>query len=282
MRRNDELTCVPAGMKGYRDYLCTMKPALHLSLIQTSLYWEQPEKNLEMFSSYLDALSPGSADIVVLPEMFTTGFSMSTSLASMHQQQTIDWMKKRAALLDAALLGSIMFHEGGKIYNRLFFVSPNGDYQTYDKRHLFTMAGEDEHYAPGVDRVVVHFKGWRILLQICYDLRFPVFARNKGDYDLSIYTANWPDVRISAWDTLLKARASENACYTVGVNRVGTDGTGKSYNGHSAVYNMKGECMATAPEHDFAVVHVEISLPELHEYRNKFPVINDADDFQLI
>ncbi len=282
MRRNDELHTGMAVKVVQGDYLCTMKPVIHLELIQTSLFWEQPEKNLEMFDSYLNSIELCSVDILVLPEMFTTGFSMNTSLALGHQDKTVEWMQTRAVMLQAAIAGSIMYYEEGKVFNRLLFVTPIGGVQSYDKRHLFTMAGEDEHYAAGVDRVVVHFKGWRILLQICYDLRFPVFARNKGDYDLIIYTANWPDVRISAWDTLLKARAIENACYTLGVNRVGTDGTGKSYNGHSAVYNMKGECVAAATENEFSRVRGEISLPELQEYRQKFPVLKDADDFKLM
>lgn len=225
----------------------------------------------------------GVTDVVVLPEMFTTGFSMSASVvAEEHSDtmQTLVWMRGEAARLNAAITGSVAVRDGEQCYNRLYWVEPNGKTQFYDKRHLFTFAGEHREYTPGARRVVVEWRGWKILLQICYDLRFPESARNgiaaeNPMYDALIYVANWPEVRRDPWSTLLKARAIENQCYVLGVNRVGTDGNGHVYSGDSAIHGPKGELISTALAGETAVISARLSAVELADFRSKFPVLHD-------
>ena len=202
---------------------------LRVTLVQSMLHWEDAAANRAMFGEKLATLK-GTTDLIVLPEMFTTGFSMrSQALAETMDGATVAWMRAQAKSLDAALYGSVIITEDTKYFNRGLFVQPSGKVTAYDKRHLFRFANENEHYAPGTERVVVEWRGWRILLQVCFDLRFPVFARNRSDYDAILYVANWPEARRFPWNQLLIARAIENQCYVLGGNRVGMDGKGIHY-----------------------------------------------------
>src|SRR5690606_35891756 len=196
-----------------------MKNTLQIALIQTHLVWENPTQNRELLSEKLKTLSE-PVDIIVLPEMFTTGFSMhAAKLAETMQGDTVQWMQSIAKQQQVAITGSLIIKEDNQFYNRLLFVHPDGNIETYDKRHTFTLAGEDKVYASGTEKKIIHYKGWKLCPLVCYDLRFPVWARNVEAYDVLIYVANWPHVRVHAWDTLLKARAIENMAYCVGVNR---------------------------------------------------------------
>jgi predicted amidohydrolase len=212
--------------------------------------------------------------------MFTTGFTMNTSLAETMDGPTVQWMKQQAGTIDAAMYGSVIISDGQRTYNRGLFVTPDGSVKHYDKRHLFRMAEEIRHFAPGRERVVVEWRGWRVLLQICYDLRFPVFARNRSDYDLSIYVANWPEARRYPWSQLLIARAIENQCYVLGANRVGMDGMGHHYTGDSAVVDPRGEVMNVASGRE-VVLSSTLNAEALLDFRAKFPVGSDADAFEL-
>ena len=254
---------------------------LKVTLLQRMLHWEDAAANRAMFG---DAMAPlrGKTDLVVLPEMFTTGFTMrSAELAEGMDGPTVNWMRAQAAALDAALYGSVIIAEGGHRFNRGLFVLPDGQVTVYDKRHLFRFANETDHYSPGRERVVVEWRGWRLLLQICFDLRFPVFARNRGDYDAILYVANWPEARRFPWSQLLIARAIENQCYVVGVNRVGMDGKGHHYSGDSVLLDPRGQCVASvAPSQEGAVTGV-CEGDALLDFRAKFPVALEADAFEL-
>ncbi len=217
-----------------------MSEKLKIAFIQANLHWEDAEANRKLFSKEIEKISD-EVELIILPEMFTTGFSMNAeNLAEKTEAKTLAWMKDWAKKKSAAITGSVIITENFNYYNRLFFVFPDGSYKLYDKRHTFTLAKEDETYTAGKDRLIVDYKGWKICPLICYDLRFPVFARNTEDYDLLIYVANWPEKRVNAWDALLKARAIENMSFCVGLNRTGKDGDGYVYNGHSAVYDTLG------------------------------------------
>jgi predicted amidohydrolase len=244
------------------------------------LHWEDAEANRSMFADKLKGLK-GNTDLVVLPEMFTTGFSMNTALAETMDGATVHWLKEQAVRTDAAIYGSLIINEGGKVYNRGLFVTPDGSVTHYDKRHLFRFANETDHFSAGAERVVVELSGWKILLQICFDLRFPVFARNKGDYDAALYVANWPEARSYPWSQLLIARAIENQCYVVGVNRVGMDGKGIHYTGDSVVVDPKGQVIAACtPAHE-CISSMTFDAASLADFRAKFPVGMEADDFEL-
>ncbi len=224
-----------------------------------------------------------AVDLIVLPEMFTTGFATEPQGAAEPDggAATLDWMRSVAARTGAAVAGSVAVEERGRFYNRLYFVRPDGVCDHYDKRHLFSFAGENARYTAGTERVVVEWRGWRILLQVCYDLRFPVFARSRGgDYDMIIYVASWPTVRIHPWNTLLRARAIENLCYAVGVNRTGDDPFA-SYSGGTALIGFKGETIAEAAPNGEDAVLCEVDMEALRAFRTKFPALADADDFQL-
>jgi omega-amidase len=260
---------------------------LRITLLQADLYWEDPTANRAALEEKIWRLDhPG--DVIVLPEMFTTGFTMrARPLAEPMQLHTFKWMRQMAAQTDALMLGSYIVQEQGSCYNRLVWMQPDGAFYTYDKRHLFRMAGEHEVYMPGNSRLVSEWKGWRICPMICYDLRFPVWSRNRYrqdlnrmEYDLLVFVANWPSARIEAWDVLLRARAIENLCYTAGVNRTGTDGNGIAHAGHSAVYSPRGECLSFAGEGE-AVISTELSFEDLEQYRQKFSAWMDADSFSL-
>ncbi len=212
--------------------------------------------------------------------MFTTGFSMrSADLAEPMDGSTVKWMKEQARALDAAIYGSVIISEGGRCFNRGLFVRPDGLVEKYDKRHLFRMAEEIHHYSPGEQRVVVEWRDWRLLLQICYDLRFPVFARNRGDYDALIYVASWPEARRFVWSQLLIARAIENQSYVIGVNRVGMDGKGHHYSGASVVIDPRGDAEEIAAGE--GLLHSLLHREAMDDFRAKFPVGKDADDFEL-
>ena len=252
------------------------------TIIQCSLRWEDKDANLERISALLDAVSPGSG-IVVLPEMFTTGFTMNPGpLAETMDGPTVRWMKERSAEGGYALCGSVIISEEGNFYNRLLFVTPEGDVTLYDKRHLHTMSGEHNVYSRGNKRVVVPYREFSFNLQVCYDLRFPVWSRNRGDTDVLIYSANWPAVRSSVWKALLVARAIENQCYVIGVNRVGANPDGTSYTGDSAVISPKGELLASMEPGAEGVVSAILSREALDKYREDMPIWRDADPFELL
>ncbi len=222
------------------------------------------------------------ADVVVLPEMFATGFDVAdASVAEQPEGRVFQWMAAMARRWQVAVAGSVAVADGDGCRNRLYFVQPDGSYQYYDKRHLFTFGGEDRLYRPGDRRVVVEYKGARILLQTCYDLRFPVFSRNRGDYDVAVYVASWPSSRIAAWDALLPARAIENVCCVVAANRIGSVGR-LAYNGHSRIIDHLGRDMATLPSGEEGILTAEIPLTALRAFRDKFPVLSDADDFTIL
>lgn len=253
---------------------------MKLALIQSSLFWENPEKNRKKLGEKINAISE-SVDLIVLPEMFTSGFTMQPNdVAETMQGETIAWLKHLAKTKNTAITGSLVITEKGNFYNRLVFVFPSGEIQFYDKRHLFTLAGEDEVYTAGSKKLIVEYKGWKICPLICYDLRFPVFARNVEEYDVLIYVANWPEIRIKAWDALLKARAIENMSYTIGVNRIGEDGSKFEYDGHSQVLNFLGDYLME-PVENKGVFIVELNKAELLLARKKFNFLNDRDSFVL-
>jgi predicted amidohydrolase len=253
---------------------------LSIALIQTSLVWQDPQKNRMMFAKAIGALA-SPVDLVVLPEMFTTGFTMTPEVVD-HTEgpNTLAWMITQAKDHQVAVTGSIPFYENQQYTNRLFFVEPNGQYHYYDKKHTFTLAGEDVVYKSGTERLIVDYLGFKICPMICYDLRFPVWARNKGDYDVLLYVANWPAPRVTAWDTLLKARAIENMAYCVGVNRIGTDPNDHSYSGHSAVYDCLGEPMVFSEEDTILVT--TLSKDHIEATRTELRFLEDRDAFTLL
>ncbi|MBP7407314.1 MAG: amidohydrolase [Flavobacteriales bacterium] len=256
-------------------------PDLRVTLVQSMLHWEDAAANRSMFGQKLAALK-GTTDLIVLPEMFTTGFSMrSADLAETMDGATVSWMRTQAKSLYSALYGSVIITEGGKYFNRGLFVEPSGTVTVYNKRHLFRFANENEHYAPGTERVVVEWRGWRILLQVCFDLRFPVFARNRADYDAILYVANWPEARRYPWSQLLIARAIENQCYVAGLNRVGMDAKGIHYSGDSVVVDPRGAVIGQVDPSQEGTATIVLDRASLQDFRAKFPVALDADDFSL-
>lgn len=265
-------------------------PSLSITTIQTDIYWENKSANLEMLTKKMETIPPG-AEIVILPEMFSTGFSMqSAQLAEPMDGSTVKWMKKIASAHKIILTGSVIIEEGGRFFNRLIWMQPDGKYGFYDKRHLFAFASENGSYTAGRKRLIASVKGWKINLQICYDLRFPVWIRQQYDihnnpakepeYDLIIFVANWPESRKHAWKTLLQARAIENQCYVVGVNRVGKDGNNIYHSGDSMVVDPLGETLyarANQEEINTIILHKE----KLAEVRSKFPFGKDAEFFSI-
>ncbi|MDA0979158.1 MAG: amidohydrolase [Proteobacteria bacterium] len=248
-------------------------------LLQTELTWEDPAANRARFSGWL--AEGGENCLQVLPEMFSTGFSMASErLAEPMDGETVGWMQNQADRLQSPLCGSVIIQDGG-YYNRFLYCEPGRPPVTYDKRHLFRMADEHTHYAPGDRCPVFEFDGLRFKPQVCYDLRFPVYARNRGDYDVLIYVANWPATRREHWITLLRARAIENLCYVVAVNRVGTDGNGISYSGDSCVVDFRGETLLDLGNRE-AAADIRLDKAALEEYREAFPAWQDADDFRLL
>lgn len=254
-----------------------MSTNLHIVLIQSDLVWENPIENRRIFTQKINTIQK-KVDLIVLPEMFTTGFSMHPKRFSETMTgETVAWLRKMAQEKDAAITGSIIITENGNYYNRLLFVHPDGTIDTYDKKHLFSYGREDKVYTSGNTRSLIMYKGWKICPLICYDLRFPVWSRNTVDFDILLYVANWPKARISAWDTLLKARAIENMCYTIGLNRVGVDGNQLEYNGHSGVYNCLGKKTVSFKEHIEKIKTVTLEKKHIKESRNKYQFLKDKD-----
>jgi len=261
---------------------------LTTTLIQTNLHWENKEQNLRMLEEKILGIRD-KTELVILPEMFNTGFSMRAApLAENMEGDTIRWMKKISKQKNIILAGSIIVEEGGNFYNRLIWMMPNGQFGVYDKRHRFAYGGEDEEFAAGNKRLIASVKGWKINLLVCYDLRFPVWARQQShenengfEYDVLVYVANWPERRIHAWRTLLQARAIENQCYTIGVNRVGDDGNNIHYNGCSMIISPLGELLYEKKDKEDVFTYT-LERERLDEVRNKFPFWKDADLFQII
>ncbi|MBS1597143.1 MAG: amidohydrolase [Bacteroidetes bacterium] len=262
---------------------------LTITIIQPQLSWENKQENFRALSEKINAVQE-KTEIVILPEMFSTGFSMNPEkLAETMDGETVNWMKKIAQQKKIILTGSVIIREkdesGDKYFNRLIWMLPNGEYGYYDKRHLFAYAGEDEKYSPGIKRLIASVKGWKINLLVCYDLRFPVWARQSGEegtseYDLMIYVANWPEKRIHAWKTLLQARAIENQCYVVGANRIGIDGNEIVYNGNSMIVDPLGEVVYLGPNKEDTFTYT-INKEKLTEVRSRFPFWKDADRFYI-
>lgn len=258
-----------------------MDTVLNIAMIQSDLVWENPEQNRLNFSEKINAISD-TVDLIVLPEMFTSGFTMFPQfVAETMDGKTIQWMQSLATAKSAALVGSLVIKEHDNYYNRLVFVHPNGLIDTYDKRHTFTLAGEDKVYKKGNQKLIINYKGFKIRPLICYDLRFPVWSRISEDYDILLYVANWPKKRIKAWDTLLQARAIENMSYCIGVNRVGLDANNFEYPGHSAVYDALGEKLIDINPNTEAVKLVALTKFHVDAIRKKLRFLDDKDAFIL-
>ena len=264
-----------------------MKTDLRVTLFQSDLYWQSADANLSAFEEKIWQLEE-ETDLIVLPEMFNSGFTMEPAgVAEPVNGRTYRWMKQIAKQTQATVMGSLVVKEQYQYFNRLVIMDPSGDYQHYDKKHLFSLAGEHQSFTAGKNREVVIVKGWRLLPLVCYDLRFPVWSRSINqdekptyEYDALVYVANWPEARIRAWDTLLQARAIENTSYALGVNRIGKDGNEIQYTGHSAVYDYVGEGLAFLGEAD-TMQTVSLSASQLQKFRTNFPFQADADTFTL-
>lgn len=252
---------------------------LKITIIQPNIIWENAEANLNKYTKMI--LETESTDVIILPEMFTTGFSMNPEILKEKMDgQSVLWMKELAKENDAVVTGSLIIEENDKIVNRCLWVFPDGKIKKYDKRHLYTIGKEHLHYSPGKEKLVVEYKSWRFCPLICYDLRFPVWSRNQENYDVLIYMANWPAPRHHVWKNLLVARAIENQSYCFGVNRTGTDGTGLKYSGDSVLVSPKGFADFIGKKE--AIQTFEISYSELHNFRKSFPLLEDRDDFKII
>ena len=263
---------------------------LRVTAIQTSLHWENVEANLKHFDKQLNLITDPT-DIIVLPEMFTTGFAIDRiQIAEEHGGKGLQWMLLKAKEKNAALVGSIAIKEDNKLYNRLYWVEPKGKILYYNKRHLFRMAGEHKYFSAGEKKIIIEYKGWKICPQVCYDLRFPVWSRNKWDqinnellaeYDVLIYVANWPELRSYPWKQLLLARAIENQAYVIGVNRIGLDANNINHSGDSVVINPRGEILSSIKPHQDSFETIELKADYLLDFRKSFPVGMDADSFDL-
>lgn len=253
---------------------------MQVILIQAPLIWENPKANRNYFGAKINEIT-SAVDLIVLPEMFTSGFTMHPeNVAESMQGETVTWLKALAKAKKCAITGSIVIKENNNFYNRMLFVFPSGEIQFYDKKHLFNLAGEDKVYTSGMQKVVVNYLGWKICLQVCYDLRFPAFSRNSEDYDLLIYVASWPKIRTNAWDTLLKARAIENMSYVIGVNRIGADANGHEYIGHSQAVDFLGDYVLE-PEESESSFLVVLNKDKMLETRQKLDFLNDRDSFEI-
>lgn len=258
-----------------------MKEKLNISLVQTDLFWEDPAKNILHFTNIISQIKK-ETDIIILPETFTTGFSMKKELAE-SGDNTINWMKKMADNKQAAIAGSFFVNDGGKCYNRLHFVEPGGKVTIYNKKHLFTLTKEDEIFTAGDKHVIVEYTGWKISLMVCYDLRFPVWMRRseKHDYDMILLVANWPEKRSFAWNQLLIARAIENQAYIVAVNRIGKDGGGVLHSGDSVVIDPMGQYLVRGTPFADEIVHAKIEYSKLYSNRKTLPFYNDRDEYNF-
>ncbi len=260
---------------------------LNVTLVQANLLWENTSGNLSHFEKLFEKIT--TTDLIILPEMFTTGFTMqSKSFADFMEGKSVNWMRSQAEKKQAVITGSLIIEDDGKYFNRLIWMQPDGELNYYDKRHLFSLAGEEKHYTPGNRKIFPEVNEWKILPLICYDLRFPVWSRQSPPftelgahpYDLLIYVANWPDRRVYAWQQLLIARAIENQCYVAGVNRVGEDGNGVMHSGHSAIINPMGERQAEIIGEE-AVLQYTLSAENLTRVRENLPFLDDRDEFEL-
>lgn len=255
-------------------------PALKVAIVQKALHWHEPAKNLRMFTEALDGHHE-PADLFVLPEMFTTGFTMQAKAnAEPMDGRSVTWMAETAGRLDTSICGSLVIEDSGEYFNRFILMFPGGNYRCYDKRHRFRLAGEHEHYSAGSSLVTIELDGWRIRPMVCYDLRFPVWSRNVDNYDLLIYVANWPDRRHLAWETLIRARAIENLAYVAAVNRIGVDGNGVNYLGGSAIIDYLGQYLVSMAD-ESAVKSAILEKPPVEKFREKFPFHLDADAFSI-
>lgn len=258
-----------------------MQQQLKIAIIQSDLVWEQPQQNRQNFAAKIKQINE-SVDIIVLPEMFTSGFTMNPeNVFETMDGETIAWMKDIALRSNAVVCGSLVIYESDNFYNRFVFASPEGQLECYDKRHTFTLAGESKVYKAGSDRLIINYKGWKIHPLVCYDLRFPVWARNTENYDVIMFVANWPKPRINAWDTLLKARAIENMSYCIGLNRVGFDNNNLEYPGHSAVYNGLGEQISNIKPNNEETAIITLEKQHLKTIRDKLKFLDDKDAFTL-
>jgi len=259
---------------------------LEIFYLQADLVWENPEQNRKFFEKKITGKG-GCYDLIVLPETFTTGFPVDPApFAEPADGESLQWMHRMAAQTDAVVTGSILLKEKTTYFNALIWMRPDGTFERYDKRHVFSMGGEHKHIKPGEHQLVVELKGWKIRPMICYDLRFPVWSKNRFEngifeYDLAIYVANWPAVRAYPWDVLLKARAIENQAFVLGVNRVGKDGMGNEYSGHSKLIDVKGKVLSEAPENKEASMRISLSGKDLQKFREKFNVGRDWDKFKI-
>ena len=257
-----------------------MNSTLRVTLVQSDIAWQDPTQNRRRLAAHFRGLA-GHTDLIVLPEMFSTGFSMDAeALAEPMDGPTVDWMREEAAAMGCVITGSVIVRDTGRHYNRLVWARPDGTLAHYDKRHLFRMAGEHEHFAAGGARLTVELKGWRICPLVCYDLRFPVWSRGRDDYDLLLYVANWPARRAHAWSALLRARAIENLCYVAAVNRIGRDGNGASYAGDSVALDFLGQPLSSEGGGDRVETAV-LDMESLRAYRGSFQAHLDADGFEL-
>ena len=259
---------------------------MQIAAVQTSIFWESPSSNYVHLEQLLKKTD--KVDLIILPEMFSTGFTMnSRNIAEENEGETLSWMKKLAKQKKAVITGSVVVEEEGNFYNRLYWVNPDNSYEIYDKKHLFRMAGENQFYSEGKKRLITEYKRMKFCPLICYDLRFPVWSRNIDQknqtvYDCLIYVANWPEPRTDAWESLLKARAIENQSFVIGVNRIGKDGNGVTYSGGSRVFDYKGNRLDKFEYHNEQVEIINFDLSELQEFREKFPAYLDADRFRFI
>ncbi|PHS06052.1 MAG: amidohydrolase [Kordia sp.] len=258
-----------------------MENELNITILQSDLVWESAPKNRENFETKINSITVPT-DVIVLPEMFTTGFAMQPEhLAESMDGPTIKWMLQLAKAKNSAICGSIIIKENEHYYNRFIFVTPSGEIHQYNKRHLFSLAGEHKRYQNDNKQVIIEYKGWKICPLICYDLRFPVWSRNTSNYDVLLYVANWPKPRVTAWNTLLKARAIENMSYVVGANRMGTDANGHQYSGNSIILDALGNEITPLAENKEAILTASLSKKELLASRNKFNFLNDQDGFEM-
>jgi len=262
--------------------ISAMNSILNFTIVQSQLHWENRQANLQMFEKKIRSIS-GKTEVILLPETFTTGFSMKPkALAETMEGETVQWMKRMAAEKKVIIGGSVIIEEEGHYYNRLIWMLPNGHYGVYNKRHRFAYAGEDKEFSPGNKRLIASVNGWKINLMVCYDLRFPVWARqtDNQEYDVLVYVANWPERRSHAWKTLLQARAIENQCFVIGVNRVGNDGNNIYHSGESMVVDPMGEVLYTKA-HDEDVFTITLHKEKLEEVRTKLPFWKDGDNFMI-
>ena len=266
----------------HKENKITLPGKLRITFVQTALYWEDADENRKNLTSLLARTRRGTTDLILLPEMFSTGFTMNApEVAETMNGPTTAWMKDLAASKGAVVCGSIIIQEKQKFYNRLLWIDPGKKPLVYDKRHLFRMAGEHHIFSPGMKRLIVTLNGWRVCPLVCYDLRFPVWSRNKGDYDLLLFVANWPQKRRFAWKQLLVARAIENQCYLAGLNRIGKDGKHISYRGDSVVLDAMGQKISKTTGTEEAVETVTLDYGMLDHLRKSFPVLADADNFEV-